>query len=300
MNISLRQIRAFVCVASHKSVTLAARELHLTQSAVSMLIQQFGEQAGVKLFERSQGSMQLTHQGRELLPQARRVLASLAQMEAGLQDMQRMHRERLRIAVPQLLACTWLPRVLDSFGQLYPEVALTVVDGTADEVLGVVRSGEAELGIGPERQAGPEINRIFLTEVPMVLVVSQHHRFAQCERVAWSALGDENWIAYSSEFNQYLEKLFERHSIRFAQRTITQVNHLTTALALAGNGMGVTAVPAYAAQLSGSFGLRQVRLHTPELGRDFFIYHQKGALLSPAAQVFCKSLSVGLKQFAEE
>ncbi|MET1116546.1 MAG: LysR family transcriptional regulator [Comamonas sp.] len=300
MNISLRQIRAFVCVASHRSVTQAAREMHLTQSAVSMLIQQFGEQAGVRLFERSQGSMQLTHQGQELLPQARRVLASLEQMEASLHDMQRMHRERLRIAVPQLLACTWLPRVLDSFGQLYPDVALTVVDGTADEVLGVVRSGDAELGIGPERQAGPEINRIFLTEVPMVLVFAQNHRFAQCERVAWSDLGSENWIAYSSEFNHYLEKLFERNNLRFGDRTITQVNHLTTALALAGNGMGVTAVPAYAAQLSGSFGLRHVRLHTPELGRDFFIYHQKGALLSPAAQVFCKSLSVELKRLGAQ
>lgn len=295
MNLSLRQLRAFAWVAHHQSVTLAAREMHLTQSAVSMLLQQLEQQVQLPLFERKKGRMELTPAGVELLAHARRVLSDVQHMEQTIENMQRLRCETLKIAVPQLLACTWFSRAVERFGQQQPGVSLTLVDGTADEVLNVVERGEADIGIGPERPVTAEVQRIFLAEVPMVLVFAHTHAYAHREAVAWSELRGENWIAYSSDFNLYLEKIFERNRINLSQRTVTQVNHLTTALALVGQGMGVTVVPIYATQLAGSFGLKHLQLHSPKLVRDFFIYHKAGALLSPAAQLFCKSLGNDLQ-----
>lgn len=295
MNISLRQIRAFASVAKHLSVTQAARELHLTQSAVSMLLQQMEQQLGFTAFLRQRGRMALTRQGEELLVHAHRVLADMDQLNRCVQDLQRGRPEVLRIAVPQLLACTWMSHVLEPFAQAHPEVALTVVDGTADEVSEVVRKGEADVGIGPDRPVTEDMHRVFLAEVPMVLVFARSHPLAQCAHVAWQDLRAESWIVYSSQFNQDLQKIFERHQINLGACTVTQVMHLTTALSLAGNGMGVTAVPHYAMQLASSFGLCHLPLQSPVLQRDFFIYHRKGALLSPAAEHFAALMGAQLR-----
>lgn len=196
MNLSLRQLRAFTLIACHRSVTLAARDMHLTQSAVSMLLQQLELQVQLALFDRKKGRMELTPAGGELLSHARRVLSDMQQIEQTIGNMQRRRYETLRIAVPQLLACTWFSRAVEHFGQQHPGVALTLVDGTADEVINVVQRGEADIGVGPERTLTVEVQRIFLAEVPMVLVFSESHAYANREHLAWSELCEESWIAY--------------------------------------------------------------------------------------------------------
>jgi DNA-binding transcriptional LysR family regulator len=74
MNISLRQMRAFVAVTRTGSFTGAARQLNLTQSAASMLVQQLEEELGLQLFNRASKAITLTEAGEQLLPPAQRIL----------------------------------------------------------------------------------------------------------------------------------------------------------------------------------------------------------------------------------
>jgi LysR family carnitine catabolism transcriptional activator len=67
-NLSLRQLRAFLCVAEEASMTRAATRLHLTPSALSMLVRGMEDDLEFKLFERTTRRLVLTEAGQQLLP----------------------------------------------------------------------------------------------------------------------------------------------------------------------------------------------------------------------------------------
>jgi len=77
MNISRRQLEAFLAVARLSGFTRAAERLHLTQSAVSLLVRELESQLSVRLFDRTTRAVQLTDAGRELYPFAEKALAEL-------------------------------------------------------------------------------------------------------------------------------------------------------------------------------------------------------------------------------
>ena len=70
----LRTLRAFLAVAKHRSFTLAAEELFLTQSAVSQQIRALEALLGTPLFVRERGTVELTEAGTTLLPRAREIV----------------------------------------------------------------------------------------------------------------------------------------------------------------------------------------------------------------------------------
>jgi len=290
MNITLRQMRAFSVVARTASFTLAARQLSLTQSAVSMLVQQLEDALGVKLFDRTRNAVTLTEAGQQLLPLARRMLDDLRQIEEGATDLRTLRSGVLRVVAPQLMACTWVAGTLARFEQAHPSVGLRIVDGSADDVVGAVRRGDAELGIGPERAAGEDVTRSFLMHVPMRLVCAATHPLAarQAQAVAWRDLRDERWVVYSGDFSRYVEQRLQEHGTSLSMQTATEVRYLTTELALVGAGLGVAMVPDYARTFAQSFGIRFLALRSPVLNREFFVYQRRSMALSPAAQAFAE------------
>ena len=78
-NLTLRQLRAFAAVAKLGSFTAAATRMHLTHSALSVLVRELERELGARLFDRHTRRLLLTEAGHELLPYATRVLADLEQ-----------------------------------------------------------------------------------------------------------------------------------------------------------------------------------------------------------------------------
>jgi DNA-binding transcriptional LysR family regulator len=290
MNLSLRQIRAFSTVARAGSFTAAGRQLGLTQSAVSMLVQQLEEELGVRLFDRARGAVTLTEAGQQLLPLARRILDDVRLVEDSAGDLRSLRSGVLRVVAPQLLACTWMASVLAQFQQRFPDIGLRVLDATADDIVAHVRRGDAELGIGPERATGEDVTRSFLMNVPMRLACSERHALADRNSVSWRELQNERWVIYSSDFNRHLEQALHNHDASLSIQTATEVGYLTTALALVGAGMGVAAVPDYARHFAANFNLRFVPLRAPAINREFFVYQRRGLTPSPAAEAFAQRM----------
>lgn len=285
MNITLRQLRAFCDVAQTGSFTLAARRMNLTQSAVSMLVRQLETDIGLALFDRVKRSVQLTETGRQLLPIAERILGDLREVIDGAADLRALRRGTLRLAVPQMLACAWLPPVMARYRTLYPEVALKMIDTTADRVVETVRQGEAEIGIGPERPTPDDVQPDMLWQEKMQCACAAASPFAQRDSLNWADVADAEWILYSDAFSGHLERtVWSGLSVQL--RRTTQVRYLPTALALVGQGMGITAAPAYAAPFGRLFGAIFIDIANPVVLRSFQIYTKRGYELSPAARAF--------------
>lgn len=285
MNITLRQLRAFCDVAQTGSFTIAARRMLLTQSAVSMLVRQLETEFGLALFDRVKRQVHLTETGRQLLPIAERILGDLREVVEGAEDLRALKRGNLRLALPQMLACSWLPPVLARYRAHYPEVAVTVTDTTADRVVETVRQGEAEIGIGPERPTPETVQAELLWQERMYCVIPATHPLAEQDRIDWADVADADWILYSDIFSGHIERtVWAGMSVQLPRTT--QVRYLPTALALVGQGMGVTAAPGYARPFGALFGTRFIEIANPVMLRRFQFYSKKGYALSPAAEAF--------------
>ncbi len=167
---TLEQLRIFVAVAGRQHVTQAARELHLTQSAVSAAITALESRYAVRLFDRIGRRIALTEAGRAFLDEARAILARAADAEAVLADLADFRRGELTVAASQTIGAYWIPRVIQAFAGRFPGIRVSLELGNTEFVAGRVRDGAALIGFveGPVDEPVLAVDRLFDDELLLV------------------------------------------------------------------------------------------------------------------------------------
>lgn len=121
----LKALRAFEAAARHGSVSQAAQELHVTQSAVSQQVRVLERHVGLPLFRRVGGQIELTPEGRDFFPPLRDALDSIdaaaARLAAG------RTAGVLTVSLLPTFAMRWLIPRLGRFQQRYPEIEVRLV-----------------------------------------------------------------------------------------------------------------------------------------------------------------------------
>lgn len=290
MNITLRQLRAFIAVSDTGSFTEAARQLHLTQSALSVLVRELESELGVRMFDRHTRSVVPTEVGRDLYPHARRVLGDLAEAEASVSALRDKKRGQLRVAAPQLMACTLMPQVIAVFTARYPDVQVTLVDTLPEQLLGLVQSSQVALAVGPDAGPATDVARRTVQRDVQRLVCRPDHPLAKRRKVRWDELQTQAFIAPTRDFMKRLLPQLLALPQPVALRPTYELSYITTALGMVAAGLGITACPSYAAPLIAAHGLKSVPLVEPVFHREVCVYQRAGASLSPAAEAFMDCL----------
>jgi DNA-binding transcriptional LysR family regulator len=146
MPMTLEQLRIFAAVASREHVTRAARDLNLTQSAVSAAVAALEARHATKLFDRIGRRIELTEAGRLFLAEARAVLARAAAAETVLADLAGLKRGSLSLAASQTIANYWLPPLLHRYRAACPGIGIGLAIGNSETVASMVRQGSVDLG----------------------------------------------------------------------------------------------------------------------------------------------------------
>jgi DNA-binding transcriptional LysR family regulator len=286
MNPTLRQMRAFVALAKTGNFTAAAQTMHVTQSALSGLIKELEQTLGARVVDRSTRRITLTDIGRELYPLFSQMIDDLDGALANVADHTRLRRGLVRIAAPQLMCCTLVPGAMAAYRELHPDIAVRVADSAVENVIARVLSGESDIGIGPEREATPQLQARELFEMPFALVFPEGHPLDSAERVTWQDVTRYPFIALQGQFTERL--LADMHALLRDVPLIpaNEVAFMTTALAMVSAGLGITVCLPYAEPLVNLYKLRMRPLEEPVLTRRFFVYTRAGRSLSPAAENF--------------
>jgi DNA-binding transcriptional LysR family regulator len=138
-------LEAFVEVCRHNSVSEAARALGRTQPAISYRIRQLEEQAGVKLFERSGRSMQLTRRGELLLEEAESIMARLRAVQDMLSGTDDVPRGSVTIGTFATVARHYLDKAFGSAIARWPEVKWKVEIGLVSDLMQQLRDGSIDV-----------------------------------------------------------------------------------------------------------------------------------------------------------
>src|ERR1700694_539404 len=117
--LTIRQLRALAAVQKHRSVTAAARQLHLTQPAVTLQLRNLQALAGLPLIQRTSDGMLLTDAGREVLALSERIEAAMADCETSLEMMVGTTAGRVSIGAVST-AKYFVPFMISRFSRLHP------------------------------------------------------------------------------------------------------------------------------------------------------------------------------------
>lgn len=286
MNLTLKQVRAFLAVAQAGSFTAAARRLHLTQSAVSVLITELEAVFGLRLFHRTTRMVQLTEAGREFLPVAQHVVLELEAAVTSSRELVAQKRGRVALAATPLMSSLLLPRAIARYAQLQPGVSVVLHDSLAAQIQPKVRDGEVDFGIGTfERSARELVAQPLMTDT-LVLACAPDHPLASRRQVPWRALAGHPFIALTRDnsVGQLISEALGGAGVDI--RPAYEVTHLWTVVGMVDAGLGVAVLPSYAVAIAQLYRIRFVRLVEPSIKRETSFVMRRGLQLSPAAQGF--------------
>jgi DNA-binding transcriptional LysR family regulator len=286
MNVTLRQLRAFVLVGRLGNFTRAAQAMHVTQSALSLLVRELEAAMNTRLLDRTTRAVSLTVAGSEFFAGAQRILGELESVIAGVDTLVAKERGRVVIAAPLVLSSTFLPPMLAAFKSLYPGIELVLKDTLPMQVLPQVRSGAADLGIGTFPGTEVALERVLLFKEAMVAVFPASHAFASMRRLTWGDLASVPILALrsGSVFRDLAEAGFS--SVGLSLHPAFEADYAGSLIGLVAAGLGVAVLPGYATALTDKSRIRWRRLEKPLVEREVLLVRKLGSAASPAAQAF--------------
>ena len=296
MNISIRQLSAFISVADNGSFTRASEQMHLTQSAVSGLIKELESSLGIVLFDRTTRQLSLSVVGHHLLPQARRILNEMQLFENEASSLTSLAQGQVRLAVSQFAASS-MPAVVAQFAKAYPDISVSLLDCSAENVLEHIQNIEVDLGVGTERgftEPDDDISADLLYQLPFCVVMPDNHALAQKSEVIWQDLVDTPLITLQGPFIEQVTAELDEEIASHIQQARYKVNFMSTALEMTRQGFGITLCLPYMPEVIdwvSANGLQMRPLAQPVKMRRFFIYQRSSRALSPA--------SIAFKQFLQ-
>lgn len=245
-NLSLRQLRAFLTVAEETSMTRAAARLHLTPSALSMLVRSMEDEVGFRLFDRTTRRLVPTAAGQQLLPTVRQVFDGLEEGIDAVRQAQATRASLLVVATSPLLASALVPQVIAAFRQQHPQVRVRLVDAAVESLPGLVREGAADIAVCTANSDVSDLHAQRLYSDPLMLVCPPGHPLAALREVEWQALREYPLVQMrpGSGLRHLVDKAFGRQPpLLPPQHEVAQV---ATALGLVAAGEGLAMLPSYA------------------------------------------------------
>lgn len=193
--ITVRQLEYFLAVVDHGSISASARQLHVSQAAVSMAIQQLEKSLNASLMTRSPSRRATpTAAGAALVPRARIALRAIQEAAEAVHDDRESMRGTLRVAVTSTISPHVIPPLIKHFQTHFPDVFIDVSEQDQDTIQDMVRKGQTDLGIVYLLSLQPDLPHVTLETVRQHVVIPSSHRLANRTSIHLQEIIDEPLI----------------------------------------------------------------------------------------------------------
>lgn len=299
MNLSARQLHAFLEIGRLKSFARAAEQVHLSPSGMSMLVKELEEQVGARLFDRTTRAVTLTEVGLRLQPVAERIVQDVRGLGDVVEGTQAAVRQRLQIAATPMVAASLLPAVLSDFAAVHPQVRIGITDVDVNQVREDVLAGEADLGLGffVRPAVGllrQPLCRFRLMSIRPPGVQGGGRRPSQ----PWHALTGAPLISLPADnpMQVVIEKHLAAAGCPVGERQ--RVNLIGTVIALVRAGHGHAVIPSFVLDDCLRQGLDVRMLRDPVASVELFLVSRRGRKPGAAAQAFTTALRTAAARLA--
>ncbi|MFC9788215.1 LysR substrate-binding domain-containing protein [Rhodococcus sp. NPDC127528] len=282
-----RQLRYFLAVVEHGSVTRAAEMLFVAQPALSQSLRSLENTLGVELFRRVPRGMELTAAGVALLGPARQVMESSRSADEVVRRIATLERGRLDVASPSDLAVDPLTPLVAQFRARYPGVWVNVIDpGANAKVEDLLRSARCEVGVDYLPVGGAKVVAHPLGRRRLLLGLPAGSPHAASATLPFAQLADVPLVVGPRGTTVRDEIDRTCAAFGFTPRVVVELEHEHNVFLLVAAGAGAAFLTEHEAEQAAHRGVDIVRTE-PELGRDFGVVCRTDEL-SPAANAFAE------------
>ncbi len=293
----LRGVRVLCAVDAQGSFTAAARELGLTQSAISQHVSTLERHLEVTLVDRGSRPAGLTEAGHALARHGRSLLARLEDAEQELAEVVGRRAGRLRLGSFPTALATFVPPALARFRDQRPGVRLTVLDDHLQALLPRLYDGELDVALvydDPALAQRPdaELERVVLFDDRFRLVLPERHPLAAGQTpLDLSALRRETWIGGMPGSTWFRIVQASCHAAGFEPEVGFSSDDYRGVQAFAAAGLGVAVVPGLAVAAGQVPGTRVRRLRTGGPSRQVLAVRPRDAFPTSASLLMMETLA---------
>jgi len=295
--VTIRQLRALAAVHSDRSVTAAAKRLHLSQPAVTLQIRNLQALAGLPLIQRTGDGMLLTDAGREVLALSERIEAAITDCETSLEMMAGKTAGRVSIGAVST-AKYFVPFMISGFSRLHPNVDVTLSIGNRQEIGTALRGYDLDFAIMGRPPADIDMDVRLIGDHPHVIIAPTGHRMARKSRIVLADLAEETFLMREpgSGTRGLMEQLFETARVRPKIGMAMSSNETIKQAVIAGLGIAFISAHTVATELDER---RLVTLDVDGLPvvRQWFVLSRKDKILLPPARAMLEFLGARGAQF---
>jgi LysR family transcriptional regulator for metE and metH len=295
--LTIRQLRALATVQKTRSVTAAAKQLHLTQPAVTLQLRNLQQLAGLPLIQRTGDGMLLTDAGREVLALGERIEAAIASCETSLEMMAGKTAGRISIGAVST-AKYFVPFAISGFSRLHPKLEIALTIGNRQEISTALRGYDLDFAIMGRPPVDIDMNVHLIGDHPHVIIAPTAHRLARKSRMKLADLVGETFLMREpgSGTRGLMEQLFEQAGVQPNIGMAMSSNETIKQAVIAGLGIAFISAHTVATELDER---RLVTLDVAGLPivRQWFVLSRKDKVLLPPAQAMLDFLSARGAEF---
>lgn len=288
MGLDLIELETFIAVAQAGSFSVAAVQLHVTQSTVTGRIQRLENTLGTKLLRRTTRKVEATPQGAKLLLKANKALCELGSLVFEFRSKARLELQRVVVAATPTLAALTLAPIIHSYSERFPDVEVELLDLQYSGVLEAVGNGTADMGVLALDADEGRFQFEALWSDDMLLVAPRGHPLAKLKRV-----GLEEFAVHSLMVLGQYEGLRKKIADTLLQGGLSMrpskvVANLNTLLGMLEADIGVTILPRFMAGRAEVAKHALLEVDGVDLSRQFGLVMAPRKKLNAAGQSFSR------------
>ena len=281
----LRQLRLFIEVAKHKSITKAAENMHISQPALSKTLRALEDELGMTLIIRTNKTSDLTDAGKVVLEYALRMTVLVDEMKTTLIDMTNLSRGQINIGLPPFIGSLFFPRVMAKFHHAFPNIELNITEYGGARVVKSVEEGEFELGVAVLPIDEQQFSVYPIVEEEMRLVVYKDHHLSDRVEVELKELREEEFIFYHEEFA--LNQIMRNHfiAVGFEPKILFKSSQWDLMTEMVAANLGITILPQSICNRAFNSDLKVIKLQDDIMWR-LAVITKKDRYISNAGRTF--------------
>jgi len=292
---SIRNLTYFVEVVREGNFTRAARNLNLSQPALSKVIKNLECELKVQLIDRRTKHFKLTDAGEIFYDNSQKALESINKELEKLYDSVNFEKGRIIVGIPPVIGTAIFPTLLSDFKKRYPNIEIVLIEGGANIIKDMVDKVEVDIGI----VMLPFESDDFLT-IPMIysnskLIVHKSHELVSKKTVRLEELKEEQFVILSEEYMLYNQIIYACKTKGFKPKIIFKSSQWDFVAKMVSINEGIAILPAPIIRIFNSNEISNLSIIEPELPWNIGMIVKKDKYISYAMRKFIEFVKTEVK-----
>lgn len=220
----IRSIEAFISAYTGRSMTQASQKLHLTQPALTKMIQTLESELGISLFIRGARGIEPTAHADAFFPRAKRILAELDAAQDEFAALTGGQTGRLRVGSDSYVAAEMLPTAVTNVLQSVPDLKIEIVTGTSDHLATAIEDGDLDFFVTSVSRSVnlTDLVTISILQERYCVVARANHPLTSGNGVTLADIAEYPWINIGDNFalSSNIVPIFEQMGVRLPKKIV--------------------------------------------------------------------------------